>query len=139
MPRCLFPKSVQLLVAPKIIVHSSLVNCLSPQRAAPDPKAVSKLEPIVLSPLNQDLETRPSIICTTLIAPGANILDTGHRASRHCGYVKLFNASDHVESSWSTMLATRRRRPHRPTCAHRLPETIPPRTRPPNAQIPLTL
>jgi len=126
-------------LAPKIIVHSPQVNCLSPPRAAPDPKAVSKPEPLVLNPLNQDLELRPSIICTALLAPGVNILDPGYRASRHCGYVKMFNASDHVESSWSTILATRRRRPHRSTCAHRLPETIPPRTRPPNAQVPLTL
>ena len=41
--------------------------------------------------------------------------------------VNLFYTSDHVNASWSTMIATRRRRLIRSTRAPRPPETIPPR------------
>ena len=57
----------------------------------------------------------PPVNC---LVPGTNFLDPGS--------VKLYNASDHVHPSWSTMLATRRRRPLFSTRTPRPPETIPP-------------
>jgi hypothetical protein len=92
-----------------VTANSPLVTYLSPQLDASNPKTVSQLE------------KHPPLICTTLCALATNILNPGP--------VKLFNASDHVELPWSTMLATRRRRPLRSTSAPCPPETILPRLR----------